>query len=86
MNCPICKKKAQKQFYPFCSLDCKHIDLYNWFNDKYVYEKDSTEFEKCGSCGKISNKNKMHKSPTNNLVFYCDYCFNVLPSWEGIND
>ena len=48
-KCPICKNdvvediKENKNF-PFCSLYCKRIDLYNWINEEY---RISTDDETC---------------------------------------
>ncbi len=34
--CPICKKKpAEREFVPFCSEQCRLIDLGHWFDGKY---------------------------------------------------
>jgi endogenous inhibitor of DNA gyrase (YacG/DUF329 family) len=37
--CPICKAKRDcvlnNKYFPFCSRRCKHIDLRNWFSNKY---------------------------------------------------
>ncbi len=43
--CPICKKKSAvtgSEFYPFCSEQCKLIDLGRWLDGKYtVPDSDS---------------------------------------------
>lgn len=35
MNCPICNKKAEARYRPFCSSRCADRDLGNWFNQRY---------------------------------------------------
>jgi endogenous inhibitor of DNA gyrase (YacG/DUF329 family) len=46
-SCSICKKPVEKMdnvFFPFCSEQCKLIDLGNWLGDKYSIEgSDSME-------------------------------------------
>jgi endogenous inhibitor of DNA gyrase (YacG/DUF329 family) len=38
-KCLICKKERdtleENEYYPFCSLKCKQIDLYKWLNEGY---------------------------------------------------
>ncbi len=35
----ICEKERgnldDNEYYPFCSLKCKQIDLYKWLNEEY---------------------------------------------------
>jgi len=43
MKCPICEKECvgnikQNECFPFCSLKCKHVDLYRWFSGEYNYQ------------------------------------------------
>jgi hypothetical protein len=43
LSCSICKKPVQKtgnEFLPFCSEQCKLIDLGNWLGDKYSVDSD----------------------------------------------
>jgi len=50
MKCPICKEEAIKKFFPFCSHQCKMVDLYNWFNGEYgipTEETKESEEDKC---------------------------------------
>lgn len=48
-KCPICKKEAlNTQYFPFCSLRCSELDMYNWFSNSYsvpAYELDDVEKE-----------------------------------------
>lgn len=43
MKCIICKEEIISypinKYYPFCSLHCKNIDLYNWLDEKYIIEE-----------------------------------------------
>jgi len=39
-RCPICKKyfvrqKGEKDFFPFCSRECKLVDLGAWLGEEY---------------------------------------------------
>ena len=38
MKCPICKKKVTlgDPEFPFCSENCREVDLGNWAEEKYV--------------------------------------------------
>jgi len=42
--CPICKKKTpESEFVPFCSEQCRLIDLGHWLDGKYaVPDNDSS--------------------------------------------
>lgn len=44
-SCPICKRIASTQYYPFCSLRCKDADLGNWVTGKYYIAADSLGLE-----------------------------------------
>lgn len=41
-SCPICEKvlaiqsAAKSEFFPFCSLRCRQVDLYRWSEGKYA--------------------------------------------------
>ncbi len=41
--CPICRKKVSSnrkinQFYPFCSQQCRLVDLGNWLDGRYAVD------------------------------------------------
>lgn len=71
MICPICKKEfigdIKNPDYPFCGNTCRHIDLYNWFNEEYFFSNSiMTEVEEepyqynqegpdCLECGNYIN-------------------------------
>jgi len=44
-SCPICKKKIDQSFRPFCSKRCADVDLSRWLNGHYaipVVEEDGS--------------------------------------------
>ncbi|MEG8099438.1 DNA gyrase inhibitor YacG [Candidatus Liberibacter brunswickensis] len=44
--CPECKKKSVSEFYPFCSIKCRSIDLSRWLSDEYrIPIKEDEELE-----------------------------------------
>ena len=34
--CPICQKKSQQKYHPFCSARCADIDLHRWLGGTYA--------------------------------------------------
>ena len=34
-RCPICRKPAVDEFRPFCSADCRRVDLDRWLGEAY---------------------------------------------------
>lgn len=34
--CPICNRKAIRDFHPFCSKHCADVDLNRWLNGSYA--------------------------------------------------
>lgn len=34
-NCPVCGKKAEMKFKPFCSERCQKLDLNRWLSEVY---------------------------------------------------
>lgn len=40
MTCPICRKKTEKAYRPFCSKRCADVDLGRWFNGSYAVPAD----------------------------------------------
>ena len=48
IKCPKCKKKFnyyQSEFRPFCSFQCKMIDLGKWLSEEYVISHKAQEDE-----------------------------------------
>jgi len=35
MACPICDKKPDEKYHPFCSKRCADVDLGKWLNESY---------------------------------------------------
>ena len=47
IKCPVCKKLVDWEgnpYRPFCSRECKLVDLYNWFNEEYRIKDESEEY------------------------------------------
>jgi len=36
MTCPICKRKADPAYRPFCSKRCADVDLAHWLSGSYA--------------------------------------------------
>ncbi|MDP5334515.1 DNA gyrase inhibitor YacG [Seohaeicola saemankumensis] len=36
MTCPICQRKADPAYRPFCSKRCADVDLARWFSGSYA--------------------------------------------------
>ena len=36
MSCPICDKKSDPKYKPFCSKRCADLDLGKWLNGSYA--------------------------------------------------
>ncbi len=36
--CPMCSKKSNRQWFPFCSERCKELDLGKWLDGSYAIE------------------------------------------------
>ena len=36
MSCPICSKKVEDKYKPFCSKRCADVDLGKWLNGSYT--------------------------------------------------
>ncbi len=43
MNCPICAKKTDPAFRPFCSQRCADIDLGKWLSGDYALPSQDPE-------------------------------------------
>ena len=43
MTCPICGKKPDPAYRPFCSKRCADVDLARWLNGSYVIPGDYAE-------------------------------------------
>ncbi|GAB6182873.1 DNA gyrase inhibitor YacG [Thermodesulfovibrio hydrogeniphilus] len=48
MKCPVCGKlfdAENNQWMPFCSKNCKIIDLWNWVHEKYSIKVEEIDEE-----------------------------------------
>lgn len=48
MSCPVCQKKTEAEYRPFCSRRCADVDLARWLTGKYAIASDEPvddEFE-----------------------------------------
>jgi endogenous inhibitor of DNA gyrase (YacG/DUF329 family) len=46
MSCPICQRKADPDYRPFCSKRCADVDLARWFSGSYaVPSQDPDDIE-----------------------------------------
>ena len=43
MNCPICDKKTDPKYRPFCSKRCADVDLAKWLNGSYAIPGSETD-------------------------------------------
>ncbi|HEX68312.1 MAG TPA: DNA gyrase inhibitor YacG [bacterium] len=48
IKCPICGKDVEREseFFPFCSMRCKLIDLSHWLGEEYRISEDLKTGEK----------------------------------------
>jgi len=42
-KCPVCRKPANKDFFPFCSRLCAKLDLKSWLNEDYRIKIDEND-------------------------------------------
>lgn len=45
MSCPICDKKPDPKYRPFCSKRCADVDLGKWLNGSYGIPGSETDEE-----------------------------------------
>ncbi len=43
MTCPICRRRTDPAFRPFCSRRCADVDLARWFSGAYAVPSHSEE-------------------------------------------
>ena len=46
MTCPICNRKADAKYKPFCSRRCADIDLGKWLTGSYAIPAQAIDDEK----------------------------------------
>jgi hypothetical protein len=39
-HCPICKKRTEERYRPFCSKRCADVDLARWLSGAYAIPAD----------------------------------------------
>ena len=45
MSCPICNRKADAKYQPFCSRRCADIDLGKWLTGSYAIPAQAIDDE-----------------------------------------
>jgi uncharacterized protein len=45
MSCPICSRKADEKYRPFCSRRCADVDLGRWLTGSYAIPAEALEEE-----------------------------------------
>ncbi len=43
MSCPICNKKSDAKYRPFCCKRCADVDLGKWLNGSYAVPSVETD-------------------------------------------
>jgi endogenous inhibitor of DNA gyrase (YacG/DUF329 family) len=43
MSCPICSKKSDPTYRPFCSKRCADVDLAKWLGGSYAIPSEDPE-------------------------------------------
>lgn len=43
MSCPICARKSEEKYRPFCSKRCADVDLAKWLTGSYAIPSDDPE-------------------------------------------
>ncbi len=43
MSCPICSKKTDPKYRPFCSKRCADVDLGRWLTGSYVIPGEAAD-------------------------------------------
>lgn len=60
MTCPICNKKAEPEFRPFCSKHCADIDLGRWLNGSYRVPAEPATREEMESSTRLTDNDLRH--------------------------
>ena len=43
MSCPICQRKSDREYRPFCSKRCADVDLAKWLGGGYAIPSDDPD-------------------------------------------
>ena len=60
MSCPMCEKKEDSKFRPFCSKRCADLDLGKWLTGGYSIPAAGTDEEDAFSSDNIPSEAKFH--------------------------
>lgn len=68
IKCPKCGKTVEYEgnpWRPFCSKECKVIDLWNWIHEKYSIKVDESDEKSTEEEGLDDKDNSMWRSRKN---------------------
>lgn len=60
MTCPICDKKTDAKYRPFCSKRCADVDLAKWLNGSYAIPASDTDEEQAPAAEPDDTTFKLH--------------------------
>ena len=60
MSCPICQKKSEPQYRPFCSKRCADVDLGQWLTGGYAIPDDTEIVSPEAGAGATDTDRKPH--------------------------
>ena len=60
MTCPICDKKTDAKYRPFCSKRCADVDLGKWLNGSYAIPANETDEEQASASDPDDTTFKLH--------------------------
>ncbi len=60
MTCPICDKKTDAKYRPFCSKRCADVDLGKWLNGGYAIPASETDEEQASASDPDDTTFKLH--------------------------
>jgi endogenous inhibitor of DNA gyrase (YacG/DUF329 family) len=60
MTCPICDKKTDPKYRPFCSKRCADVDLGKWLNGSYAIPAGETDEDQGTPSDSDGTSQKLH--------------------------
>lgn len=60
MTCPICDKKTDAKYRPFCSKRCADVDLGKWLSGGYAIPASETDEEQAPASEADDTTFKLH--------------------------
>ena len=60
MTCPICDKKTDAKYRPFCSKRCADVDLGKWLNGGYAIPASEIDEEQASASDPDDTTFKLH--------------------------